>query len=69
MIDADSSSLSGDVEGGSCEGQEERRLGQVSTREVPYSRVSLTHFRLNELSYTIYWNSPISSLDMSDYMI
>ena len=69
VIDADSSSLSGDVEGGSCEGQEERRLGQVSTREVPYSRVSLTHFRLNKLPYTIYWKSPILILDMSNYMI
>ena len=43
VMDGDSSSLSGEVDTGSSDSQEERRLGQVSTREVPFSRVSTTH--------------------------
>ena len=42
-MDGDSTSLSGEVDTGSSDSQEERRLGQVSTREVPFSRVSTNH--------------------------
>ena len=31
--------------------------------------VCLTHFILNRLSHTIYWNSPISILGMSGYVM
>ena len=51
VMDGDSSSLAGEVDTGSSDSQEERRLGQVSTREVTFSRVSTTHL-------TIIWICP-----------
>ena len=40
VLDEDSSSLSAELDSRSRESQDDRRLGQVSTMEVPYSRVS-----------------------------